>query len=1000
MKTITNYFRALVLLFGIVAAKESFSQSPCSANFTYAINPAGNVTFSSTSSNTTASTQYFWIVYASNPLGGIIGVASFTGMNTSYTFSVNGTYSMSMLMLNTSPTCTSSSMQSIVITNTTVPCNLSANVTFTQASAGNVNFTANTSGTVLGTTYFWDFDDNTTSTVMSPLHTYTADGIYTPTLTVTNSGTCSSVTTASLLVCSNNSLVPSFNYSLDPGGVVNFTSTSTGTNVNTYYTWYTLGWPFSNNYASGNNLIQPSFTFSANASYNVVLSIYNNFGCQVNTSQTITITNTLTVCNLIAGFNSSSAGPGIENFTGFATGTLSGVTYSWNFGDNTTSTSQSPSHTYAADGSYIVTFTAINNNTCTAAYTQTLQVCTVNPMSASFVYSASPGGVVNFSSTSTGTNASTYYVWSGAFYQGGTNLVQVSNTFTANTTYLVDLGIYDANSGCSAFITQQPVVVNTVPPPCIQAANFTTSSGNPGVVDFIDLSTGTLSGVSYSWDFGDNNTSTSTSPSHTYSADGYYVVTLTTTDNNNNACVSVITRTIQICEINPLIPSFNFSVDPLGAISCTSTSSGTMSPATYYWMFSSNGISWGVNLTQQAITYTTTGVYTASLTIINQLTGCSAGISQTFAVTNVAAPCNLAANFTYSSSNSSLVNFNNTSTGTLSGVSYVWNFGDNTTSTNISPSHTYGADGYYVVTLTATDNLNNTCTSTTTQTIQVCSMIASFVYSVNPSGLVNFSSTSTGTTANTFYNWGSNNISNWTMVTGTNVTQANITYTANGVYTATLGIYNSLTGCSAFASQTLVITNTACVADAGFALSPSGTPQVWYAYPSNAVNVSSAEWQWGDGSSSNTLYTSHTYSAAGLYSICLSVTVSCGAYDTVCTSYSIFKSSGTNEDLNIIQINVLDPATVGVKDNDNENNQYVISPNPNNGVFNLKGTGSGKTTITICDAMGKLVFSDTYETEEVRLGKEIDLKDVANGIYYLNVSSDKNSINKKIVVNR
>ncbi|MEZ4932071.1 MAG: PKD domain-containing protein [Saprospiraceae bacterium] len=49
-------------------------------------------------------------------------------------------------------------------------------------------------------------------------------------------------------------------------------------------------------------------------------------------------------------------------------------------------------------------------------------------------------------------------------------------------------------------------------------------------------------------------------------------------------------------------------------------------------------------------------------------------------------------------------------------TSYSWDFGDNTTSADADPSHTYAADGTYEVTLTAT----NACGSeTSTQTVVV-----------------------------------------------------------------------------------------------------------------------------------------------------------------------------------------------------------------------------------------------------------------------------------------
>jgi PKD repeat protein len=49
-------------------------------------------------------------------------------------------------------------------------------------------------------------------------------------------------------------------------------------------------------------------------------------------------------------------------------------------------------------------------------------------------------------------------------------------------------------------------------------------------------------------------------------------------------------------------------------------------------------------------------------------------------------------------------------------ISYSWDFGDSTTGTEVSPTHTYTA-GSYTVTLTVTDNCGATDTATTTVTV-------------------------------------------------------------------------------------------------------------------------------------------------------------------------------------------------------------------------------------------------------------------------------------------
>jgi hypothetical protein len=66
-----------------------------------------------------------------------------------------------------------------------------------------------------------------------------------------------------------------------------------------------------------------------------------------------------------------------------------------------------------------------------------------------------------------------------------------------------------------------------------------------------------------------------------------------------------------------------------------------------------------------------------------------------------------------SSTNGTLATFTNTTT---NGMSYSWDFGDGSASTETDPAHTYSADGVYTVVLTAT----NACgSSTVTQTVTI-----------------------------------------------------------------------------------------------------------------------------------------------------------------------------------------------------------------------------------------------------------------------------------------
>jgi PKD repeat protein len=53
--------------------------------------------------------------------------------------------------------------------------------------------------------------------------------------------------------------------------------------------------------------------------------------------------------------------------------------WSWNFGDGTTSTVQSPSHTYASEGTYGVTLSVTDDDGATAAFSQSVMVTSAPP---------------------------------------------------------------------------------------------------------------------------------------------------------------------------------------------------------------------------------------------------------------------------------------------------------------------------------------------------------------------------------------------------------------------------------------------------------------------------------------------------------------------------------------------------------------------------------------------------------------------------------------------
>jgi PKD repeat protein len=619
--------------------------------------------------------------------------------------------------------------------------------------------------------------------------------------------------------------------------------------------------------------------------------------------------------------------------------------------------------------------------------------------SPNFTYTIN-GGNVTFTSTSTGVGSiSTTYYWNfgNNTNASGLNLIVTNTTYTTNGTYTVTLFISSAVPSCSNQISYIINIIGAITPTCSLISNFASSQGANGLVNFNNTSTGTVGGTTYFWNFGDATNSTSFSPAHIYTSNGSYTVSLAANNNFTASCVSTKTAVVVVNSICNLAANFTYTIGANGLVNFISTSIGTNSFTNYRWTFGNGIVLSGNNMTSTAQTYTANGTYVVTLKDSTSNPACVSQISQTINIGNVINPCNLSANFSGAGTNG-VFNFNNTSTGTSAGVTYLWNFGDATTSSSVSPSHTYTNAGNYTVTLSANNNYSYSCVSTKTTVISVsiCSLASNFTHTVGANGLVNFSSTSTGTNALTGYSWNFGD--------GNNGNGANTSHVYNnGNYIATLNAvnYSVNPSCSDTSSHSIIVNTNTCIANANFSIAPTATAQYWNVIPASPANVSSAIWTWGDGSSSNILYTSHQYSAAGTYSICLTVTVNCGATSYHCSSYYIFRSSEQDNSA-MIYVNVIDPYIFMANSNiEMKSILYTIYPNPSNGDFNLNVSGLdyGLVKVSISNIIGTQVFENEVEASNGSLSKELHVNYLSNGIYFVKINSGKKEHIKKIVIN-
>ncbi|MEI6409980.1 MAG: PKD domain-containing protein [Bacteroidota bacterium] len=392
-------------------------------------------------------------------------------------------------------------------------------------------------------------------------------------------------------------------------------------------------WDFGDGFIS--NEENPVHTYAQEGVYTATLTITGSDGCKATVVTDVYLQN-FQFCwayiNFAPGndslaFNFSAQYYGYDSLN-------TAVSYLWNFGDGTSSTEANPSHTYTAEGFYIVTVDVIGSDSC-EAHAEFPFSTDFQPGPECFtyiLYDHLDTTTFHFSSINKSLIIDSTLVLSYLWQFGDSTTSTESNpihAYAAQGIYNVLLTVTTAD-GCVAeacavvFAYDTPVdtfwygcqAMYGIGYPGIDSLG-NPSGGNSLQVQFYDLSFGTP--VSWVWNFGDGDTSHLQNPVHIYNTEGTYKVTLSIV--TVDGCESSAVYEIYVGDNAPWDPEWDCQAlffpipDSLGSngFQFFDMSYSPSPIQTWKWSFGD-----GTSSTEQNPfhLYSLPGVYTVSLSII------------------------------------------------------------------------------------------------------------------------------------------------------------------------------------------------------------------------------------------------------------------------------------------------------------------------------------------------------------------------------------------------
>lgn len=331
-------------------------------------------------------------------------------------------------------------------------------------------------GTITG--YTWDFGDGNSASTADASHTYAAPGVYPVKLTATTASMCQQTLERSVTIHPEAVVDFAFEHVCEGNETVFINNTQIASG-NVSYAWV---------FDDGNTSteISPKHTYTTHGDYNVQLTATSDKGCPKSIQKSVSV-----YPGISPGFTTSHICLGeTADFINTSTVDAGTLTYAWDFGDGSpSSTQENPSHDYANPGTYLVALTVTSNTDCEETYEKYVNVYPVP--SANFSFSETcDGSAVQFNNLSVLSSGSMTYQWD--FGDGNTSTdIHPSHTYALANTYQVELTVtsgFSCESILKKAVTIAPIsqggTIAAVPALCEDnsAPQTLTLSGHKGSI--------------------------------------------------------------------------------------------------------------------------------------------------------------------------------------------------------------------------------------------------------------------------------------------------------------------------------------------------------------------------------------------------------------------------------------------------------------------------------------------------------------------------------------